>query len=125
MIKIIDKITWANPILRLIIESVRATDDGYDETFVKDPGHLFVKKIDLIIKTITIIFIFIFTYINLIHYADFSNNAYINAALIIFFPYIGNIYSMLTLYLTTILFNLYNNHRKNIIRKINEEKKVW
>lgn len=125
MKKIIDQITWLSPILRIIVESIRATNDGYNERFIKDPGHDFIKKTDLIIKIIATISVCLIAYTSAIHYSTFDNNEYLDGMLILFFPYIGNIYMTIALYLTTILFSFYNKRRSIMIRKINEKNKVW
>lgn len=116
---------WLSPLLKLTASSIDAISDGYDERFVTDPGHKFIKITDALILILSWVVFGVVVYVSNNYYGNFESESSIITFGILFFPYLYSKYITGLLYGTLIVLGIYNNKRQAIIRKINECKGVW
>ncbi len=123
--KILKFIYWSSPILKLISNTADAVSDGYDERHITDPGHIRVRLYDKVVITFSWIVAMAIIIPSGIHYLELYSNNYVYFTAVMFFPYITSVWITSLLYANSIILSIYNNNRKNIIRRINEKKGTW
>jgi len=118
-------ILWVSPVVKLIVDTLDAISDGYNEKYLTDPGHKAIKRFDTLVILITWSTLILVGVPSFIHYLNTYSEEYVIVLLILFFPYFFNFYISVLLYTNSLILFIYNKNRKNIIRKINEKKGAW
>lgn len=118
-------ILWAIPLLLFVVETISVLSQKEYDKHIKDPGHRTARFIDggfLLIAYALVAYVMAGS---LIFYAAATPSVYINATLLLLFPYLKNLTLALVFYVFPVALRVYKVKRPQIVRGINELLGVW